>query len=48
MSIVTLTFYAICIIFSSRAIMCHKFGQDTMYIGLVSMMLIMVFLYLSA
>ena len=28
MSIVTLTFYAKGIIFSSRAIMCHKFGQD--------------------
>ena len=28
MSIVTLTFYAKGIIFLSRAIMCHKFGQD--------------------
>ena len=28
MSIVTFTFYAKGIIFSSRAIMCHKFGQD--------------------
>ena len=30
MSIVTFTFYAIGVIFSSRAIVCHKFGQDTL------------------
>ena len=34
MSIVTLTFYAIGIIFSSRASMCHKFGQDIYWFGL--------------